>query len=154
MFFGSMDLLHWINPFHLGQSEHLEMQDICGTIFSISARKNKNKYIIISEHIITSHISISFYNRRLFELDPISIKYNLGVASLCLSTIPYWARNPQLARLCLERALIFHPESGKALTRMGLYKLNIVGRISLIKIYILFVFENVQLMFYAGLNFT
>lgn len=64
--------------------------------------------------------------RQLFEIDPANLKYNLGVAQLCLRTLPSWAGNVPFAKLCLDRALLFHPDDPDAIVKMGLYKLRIV----------------------------
>lgn len=62
-------------------------------------------------------------------IDPTSVRSNIDVAKIYSSILPHQYRDNEFAMICIERALLFHPNSSKANHRMASFLISTVSNL-------------------------
>src|SRR4051812_15747819 len=70
--------------------------------------------------ILMNHDRVCVLFRRILTLCPMSVWANVSVAEIYSKVLPFKYRDVKFAKLCVKRAIMFHPNSSKANTRMAI----------------------------------
>lgn len=74
--------------------------------------------------IVQNLIDARFFFSEILAIDPMSVRTNVNIAKIFTSILPKQFRNTEFARICIDRALLFHPGNSKANHRMALLMLS------------------------------